>query len=283
MNKKEIIISKNAGFCMGVKKAFDTAIQLALKYDNLCLYGDIVHNKIAIETLKSRNIRIVDSLNDIVNDKTIKNVVIRAHGVRPDVFSQLIAAGKNIFDLTCPNVKKVQLLAEKLTKEKYTVIIYGKKDHPEVTGIIGYCGDNYILIEKPEDIDAAVRITGKAAVISQTTMNSVTFEEIVIALRKYIPNLTVYNTLCSSPMKTQEYAVKTAEEVDLMIIVGDKKSSNTVSLYEKVKDITKAIFCESPDDLDIEMVMTANTIGISGGSSTPENQIKLIIDKINSI
>jgi 4-hydroxy-3-methylbut-2-en-1-yl diphosphate reductase len=274
---KKIIISKHSGYCMGVKRAFSGAENSALKNDNICIYGEMVHNKIALQSLYDKNITIKYSLNDIINDKTIKNVIIRAHGIPPYEEKILRENGKNIFDFTCPKVKQVQLLAENYSSKGHDIILFGKKDHPEVIGIAGYSKSNNFIIKNISDAESLPFLKIKNPVlISQTTMNSATFGEICTYLLKKLPDIKIINTLCNAPIKIQENAVSLAKKSDAMIIVGDKMSANTATLFEKIKGITDAYFIERMDELDIKALKLYNTIGIAGGSSTPLWQIEKI-------
>jgi 4-hydroxy-3-methylbut-2-en-1-yl diphosphate reductase len=135
---RKIIISKHSGYCMGVKKAFAGAENVAQKNSNICIYGEMVHNKIALDSLYKKNIKLKKEIVEIIKDGAIENVIIRAHGIPPSQENILKESGKNIFDFTCPKVKQVQLLAKNHSSNGHDIILFGKKDHPEVIGIAGY-------------------------------------------------------------------------------------------------------------------------------------------------
>jgi (E)-4-hydroxy-3-methyl-but-2-enyl pyrophosphate reductase len=280
--KHKIFISGNSGYCMGVKKAFIKSLEISKKYTDVVLYGEMVHNRFALQTLADNGIKIINSLEEILNDKKIRNVIIRAHGIPPDEEALLRKSDKTIFDLTCPKVKQVQILSSKLTKENYRILIFGKKDHPEVKGIKGYCKDNNFVIK---NIDDTIKIPfgkiDKIAFISQTTMNSDDFVKIADKVKSEFKNTQIFNTLCASPVKTQVEAVNLARKVGIMIIVGDKMSANNNTLFEKVSSVTDSVFIETPDQLDFEKLRNYEKIGISGGSSTPDWQIEEIKKTIN--
>lgn len=281
MNKK-IVIAKNAGFCMGVKRAFDNSIELAKNHKNICIYGDIVHNKFALEKIKKNSIPVINKIEDIINNKEIKNVIIRAHGISPNLENRLLQAGKKIFDLTCPIVKQVQLLAQKLSNENKTIIIYGKNNHPEVLGIIGYIKNDFHLVNNIDQIKALpLQELKNPVLLSQTTMNSEIFNDISNYLTNNLPAIEIHNTLCNYPLNMQKEALKLVNRVDLILVIGDKTSSNTRTLYEKVKKHCQALFIENIEDLENENVLSdqnISSIALTGGASTPDFQIKKIYD-----
>lgn len=279
----KIIISKNAGYCMGVKKAFEGAYKIAIESTEVCIYGEIVHNKFALNNLKEKGLVTINNLDEIIDDKDITGVIIRAHGIPPQEEKKINESNKRIFDFTCPKVKQVQLLAKKLSDDGNTIILFGKKSHPEVVGILGYCKKPYYVIK---DIDDAKNLPidkiKKPAVISQTTMNSIIFNEICIYLRSKVSSIKIYNTLCNSPIRIQDEAIELSGHVDAMIVVGDKMSANTTTLYEKLKEKIDTYFVETIEDIDTKKISKYKVIGITGGSSTPGWQINQIKEFISS-
>lgn len=276
MYKTKITIAPNSGFCMGVKNAFDKSIDIGKMYSNCVILGDIVHNRFAIEKISESGLIVNENTESIIKSSNIKNVIIRAHGVPPSVIEQLEQSGKHIFDLTCGIVKKVQLLTKKLSDDGHDIIIFGKKNHPEVIGISGYCKTKFHIVSNAEEAKALNIDFIKPVLISQTTMNSVLFEIVSKILKDKYPDLLIHNTLCKNPLRTQESAIKLAKESDLMIVIGDRKSSNTISLYERVKEFTETVFIEDIDEISTATLKNKKNIGITGGSSTPEHQINKI-------
>jgi len=283
-NNHKIIISKNAGYCMGVKRAFAGSFAISEKSNNICIYGEMVHNRFALQVLSERGIEQKEKIEDIINNSNIKNVIIRAHGIPPEEESILKKSKKNIIDFTCPKVKQVQLLAQRLSNEGNTIILFGKSKHPEVIGILGYCKKPYYVIKNLNEAkELQLDKIKNTALISQTTMNSIIFEEICNYLKSKIKTIKIYNTLCNSPIKIQESAFKLANNVDAMLVVGDKSSANTTTLYEKIKDIIPTWFIETGKDLPIEELKKYHKIGITGGSSTPQWQMEKIKEYILEI
>jgi len=261
---------------MGVKNAFVKSYQIADSYTNVSLFGEIVHNRFAISKLLEKGIILKNELQEIVNDKSIKNVIIRAHGISPKDEKILKDSAKNIFDLTCPKVKKVQLLAKELTLKDYEIIILGKKNHPEIIGICGYCNNNYVVVKDLEDFKKIViNSYKKYSFIAQTTSDPLIFNEISEYIKENFKNIEIRNTLCKSPILIQEDTIKLAKEVDIMLVVGDKMSANTTTLFNLSSKYTESYFVETINDIkDIDF--TNKIVGITGGSSTPWWQIEEI-------
>ena len=279
MKKYEIMVSKNAGFCMGVKRAFTKSIVLSKKYDNLFTYGDLIHNRFALDELYKNNIKSIKDIDEILTDNK-KNIIIRAHGVSLKE-EEIIKKNRNLFDLTCPIVKNVQKLAERLTREQLFILIYGKDKHPEIIGIKGYCENNNLVFEninELDNLDNKKLKDKKLALISQTTMNNIKFEDIALKLKERYQNIYIYNTLCKHPIKNQEKSLELAKNSDIMVIVGDKNSSNTKTLYDKIAAVSKTIFAETDEDLIefLEDLKKSKKIGVTAGSSTPISQIEKI-------
>ena len=278
----DIILAESAGFCMGVKNAFDKTLEIAKDYPKTVILGDIVHNRFAINEIEKSGLIVVENVDEILNDTKIKNVIIRAHGITLKTYKRLEDAGKKIFDLTCPIVKKVQLLTKQLSDANHDIIIFGKKDHPEVMGICGYSSTEFVIVSSEDEAKELSKQLQSPVLISQTTMNVEHFERIQNILQLTYPNLTVHNTLCRNPQRTQEAALKLAEQVDLAIVIGDKKSSNTHSLYERMSTKVKTLFIEYPNEI-VSFDKSIKSIGLTAGSSTPNFQINAVIERLREL
>ena len=158
----------------------------------------MVHNKYALNTLYDKGIIHKDDIDDIIDDKDIEIVIIRAHGVSPQEEDLLNRSGKMVVDLTCPKVKNIQLLAKKLINDGYFILIYGKENHPEVIGIKGYCEDKNLIIKDIDDISKIDKSIKKIALISQTTMNSDKFDTISKKIKEILPQVEIFQTLCKN-------------------------------------------------------------------------------------
>ena len=263
---------------MGVKNAFTKSIECSTAMHCLCCYGEIVHNKFALQQLTDRNITVENDINRIIASPDIKNVIIRAHGIPPSEEMSLRQT-KNVIDLTCPNVKKVQNLAQNLAERDFFIIILGKANHPEVKGICGYCVDHHIVVRNLAELEAnsaMLHNCERLAFISQTTANYKDFDSIAEYLASHYPNVEIHRTLCFAPIAIQNASTELAKRVDIMIIIGDKQSANTATLYNLCSEHCRTVFAETPADLSGIDWTGVERIGISAGSSTPESQIKTI-------
>ncbi len=276
----ELVLAKNCGFCMGVRNAFQMATKLPADHPSkkICCYGEIVHNKYALQELSEKNIIIEDDLQTICrSDYNI--VVIRAHGVNPTE-ENILQKQFDVVDLTCPNVKKVHKLAKSLSEEDYFIIILGKIGHPEVKGICGYCKQS-LVVKNLDDLKQHLDILpdeSKIAFISQTTANYNTFDEISAYLTQHFNDVKIVDTLCRAPINIQKDAISLAKQCDLMLIIGDRTSSNTTTLFDLCSKFCRTVFVENVSDIaDIDFT-GFNKIGFSAGSSTPQSQIDMAID-----
>lgn len=272
----EIIIGKNAGFCYGVKRAVDGAKDECLKHREIYCLGDIVHNQHVIDDLKEKGIKFIEKIDE-AKGKTI----IRAHGISKDVYEKAKNMNIELKDLTCPSVLKIHKIADEFSKKGYYIILTGKENHPEVIGIKSFCGKKYRVIKDKEDVLSLItdiKDEKNILLISQTTFNSKKFDEIADILKNNInSNLEIKKTICPSTEIKQKETEQIAQNVDLMIILGDKKSSNTKKLYDISCELCKnTVFIENADELNIEKIKNMKKIGIMAGASTPDEQIEIV-------
>lgn len=277
----KIIIGKTSGFCAGVKNAVANAekeIQNADKKIH-CL-GELVHNKQVIQKLEKQGLETIENI-----EQAIEKTIIRAHGVPKEVYEKAYSKGIELVDLTCPKVLKIHKIAEEYNKKNYFIILVGVENHPESIGTISFCGENSYMIRDKEDIKQAYQKLKqsklkKVLVIAQTTYNIKKFEEIVEELNNLLGNgyeIEVKNTICAATRLRQEETEKISKEVDCMIIVGGKNSSNTKKLYDIAKiNCPKVELAETIKDLDIETIKLFNNIGIMAGASTPNESVEEI-------
>lgn len=272
----EFILGKTAGFCGGVK----TAVEKALNEKNVYCLGELVHNKQVNEMLKENGIIFIDNIS-----KSKGKTIIRTHGVEKNVYEYAKKNNIELLDLTCPNVIKIHKLAEKYSNDGYYIILTGKPDHPENIGTVSYC-NRYSIVENIEDIGKAIEKFensgfNKLLLISQTTYDLEKFyiirEKISYALEKEIKEnkvkFAIENTICQTTQDRQEETKKLSKEVDCMIIIGGKNSSNTKKLYEIAeKNCKNVIWIE--DSIDIKQLKKIDKIGIMAGASTPNETIK---------
>ena len=270
----EIIIGKNAGFCYGVQRAVDKAIEETKKGTVYCL-GEIVHNQNVIDNLKNAGVCFINKL-----EESKGNTIIRAHGVPKEVYDEAENKNINLIDLTCPSVLKIQNLAEEYSEKGYFIIIAGKYNHPEVIGIKSRAGKNYKIIDNKSEIPEIlneINSKKKVLLISQTTHSSYKFDEIAQELKAKISKdvqLEIKKTICPSTETRQKETETIAKKVDMMIIIGDKRSSNTNKLYDiACKFCNDVVFISNETELNIDKIKKIKSVGIMAGASTPKEDI----------
>ena len=284
----EIVVGKTAGFCYGVEKAVNGAKEELKKVKSkiYCL-GEIVHNKEVVKDLEKRGIKFIENLKEIkhIGAKTI----IRAHGIPKHIYTEIKKRKLNISDFTCPKVLKIHEIAEEYQKKDYYIILVGSKKHPENIGTMSFCGENMSVIEEIEDTKNVIEEIkkskkNKCLIIAQTTYHMKKFGKIIDILEKELPKnieLEIKNTICQATEMRQKETEKIAKEVDKMIIIGGKNSSNTKKLYEIAKEnCSDTIAIETKNDLNEDDIIGYQKIGIMAGASTPKESIRDVIEMI---
>lgn len=275
----EIKVAKNAGFCFGVKRAIDNAYELAKKKNKkIFTFGHIIHNKQVISDLEKVNVFCIDDLSKVDRDSFI---IIRAHGVPKRVYDYLSEENIEFADLTCPFVKKIHRIVEENYLLGKQIVVIGKKDHPEVTGINGWCEDSAIILydeEIDENLIKKFQNVNNICVVAQTTINKEKFYNYIKFLKNTCNNIAVFDTICSATSERQNEALKLASDAELMIVVGDTDSSNSYELYSKCKEVLDNTFLiQSPVQLkDIDYAR--KKIAITAGASTPAYIIKEVLN-----
>jgi len=286
----KILIAKEAGFCFGAERASKLILSKKGK-EKVFTLGPLVHNGEFIKYLETRNVFVASDLEDIKSDK----VAIRSHGVSKELEEELKAKDFKLIDATCPYVKRVQKLAEKLEKEGYKVLIFGETIHSEVQGIKSYA-PKAIIIKGIEDVkkiikgspDARQSKVGislglkKIALISQTTQNLEEFEKLASFLRANYRNPKIFNTICDATEKRQEAARQLAQKVDIMIVIGGKNSSNTTRLKEICEEIVLTHHIENEKELQKNWFLKVKSVGVTAGASTPDFSIKAVLNRIKN-
>ncbi len=277
----KVIVASEAGYCYGVERALKM-VKKALEDGKVPIYtlGPLIHNPQVVNNLSRKGVIPVSSLDEV--DKGY--VVIRSHGVPPDVLEKARLKGIKIIDATCPFVKKAQEKASLLSSEGYLVVITGEKRHPEVIGLLGYAGENSLVLENQKDIPFEILKREKIGVVVQTTQSEEKLFEIINKLIPFSGELRVFNTICNATQKRQEAARKLAQEVDVMIIVGGKNSANTSRLYQISKKINPHSFhIETAEEIKKEWFDKAETVGLTAGASTPRYLLSEVERRVKSI
>lgn len=271
----EVILPDHTGFCFGVKKAIDRVLKEAGRgKGKIYTLGPIIHNPQMVQFLEERGVVPVDDVTH-VDEGTI---VLRTHGIRKEEEVRIRERGLKTVDATCPFVKRVRKYAVYLKKHGYRVVIVGDKNHPEVKSVLSYLDNDGIVLQESCSVEAR-----KIGVVSQTTLDRSTFRSVVMGLLDGVQELRVYDTICRSTQVRQKEAVRLAGQVDVMLIVGGKNSSNTTKLYKVAKQIQpKTYHIETDSDVKPEWFTGARKVGIAGGSSTPDFIIDLVGRRVNN-
>ncbi|MDD3404353.1 MAG: 4-hydroxy-3-methylbut-2-enyl diphosphate reductase [Hespellia sp.] len=279
-------LAETAGFCFGVKRAVDTVYkQIAENPDTpIYTYGPIIHNDEVIKDMKKKGIHVIRSDEELMTlEKGI--VIVRSHGVPKSVCRRLEAAGMTCVDATCPFVKKIHKIVERESEAGKHIVIIGNESHPEVEGIMGWANGPVSVIQTVEDAyHFQIPEEKSICIVSQTTFNYNKFKELVEIISETRYDITVLNTICSATKERQTEAKSIAEEVDAMIVIGDKMSSNSQKLFEICNTACKATyFIQTLDDLDTNQLRSVDTVGITAGASTPNNIIEEVQKNVRII
>ena len=277
-------LAKTAGFCFGVKRAVDTVYQQIEQYrgEKIFTYGPIIHNEEVIKDLRSHGVEV---LNDEEELKTADAdvVVIRSHGVAKYIYDILEERGITCVDATCPFVKKIhKIVAEKSAEGSYIVIV-GNGEHPEVQGIRGWAGEQVTVVQTQEDAERfeLPDKDQKVCIVAQTTFNYNKFKELVDIISKKRYDIVVLNTICNATKERQTEARQIAARVDAMVVIGDKRSSNTQKLFEICKEeCLNTYYIQTLDDLDINQLRSVESVGITAGASTPNKIIEEVQNNV---
>lgn len=269
----EIKIAENCGFCFGVKRAVQMALEAADSDRESYTLGPIIHNPQVVGKLADKGVGSVDALQDIPEG----TVIIRSHGVGPAVYEEAKCRGLDVIDATCPHVKKAQRDAASVVEEGMTLVILGEKDHPEVKSINLWSGNKAIIVETEENAKN-LPIVEKMGVVVQTTFSQFKFQSIIDILETKSKNLKVFKTICTATQERQSSAVALAKEVDLMIVIGGKNSGNTTRLAEVCRDVGCTTYhIETATELQLAWFKDTQTVGVTAGASTPDWIIKEVI------
>lgn len=284
----EIIIGKTAGFCFGVSNAVTKTQELLKQKENVYCLGELVHNKQVTEELKRNGLNVID---EVTNAK--ENVIIRAHGEPQKTYTLANELGIEILDLTCPKVLKIHKIAKEYADKGYYILLVGHKEHPETIGTISYCGKNSEIIENENDIEGKISIFYKAnikklAILVQTTYSLEKFNKIIEKIKKELENkdieMKVENTICNATKIRQEETEQISKEVDAMIIIGGKHSSNTNKLYEiSKKYCNNSFLVETKSEIEFEKMRKFAKIGIMAGASTPKESINSVVEMLKQL
>ena len=299
----KIVKAKTAGFCFGVNKAVTktfAALRKAVEENGkrkVFSFGELIHNKAVIERLEACGLRVAESIDDLERqlaevDGAAGNasVIIRAHGVGPEVYERIAATGAEVIDATCPFVKKIHRLAQECSEAGKHVVIIGNPEHPEVVGIRNWCRGGCYVSDDTDEVfvhicDFLNEHPGQTvSVVEQTTFSERKFKIFAEKAKKTFDNVEIFGTICSATSRRQLETAQIASEADMMVVVGDRTSSNTEKLYGICRDICgRAVWVESAAELPTEELRHISFVGVTAGASTPDWIIREVINNMSEI
>ena len=283
----KVKVAETAGFCFGVKRAVDKVYQLIEEGTHpIYTLGPIIHNEEVVTDLAAKGVQVIEE-KDLAS-LAEGTVVIRSHGVGKAIYQELKENHLNYVDVTCPFVLKIHRIVEKQSHAGKHVVIFGDPDHPEVKGICGWCQGSYTVLKGRKDTEQFTPPNGKdICVVSQTTFNYNKFKELVeILCKKRYDNSVlnigdILNTICNATEERQKEAQNIAGEVDTMLVIGGRHSSNTQKLFEICKEeCGNTYYIQTPVDLDSEMFQCSSYVGITAGASTPNKIIEEVQEHV---
>jgi len=273
----EVKLASSYGFCFGVKRA----IEIAEEHKNSATMGPLIHNQNEIDRLKNNfNVDLYHSLDEVkIND----TVIIRTHGIPKNELKELRSKDVKVINATCPFVTTPQQIVKKMTEEGYCVVIFGDIEHPEVKGVMSYGTDNITVVLNSKELENVIFKKDKIATVAQTTRKKEEYLEIVNYLVLRHKEVRVFNTICDATFENQDAARSLSKEVDVMVVIGGKNSSNTKQLFNISKENVESHLIEDENDLQPEWFVGKKICGVTAGASTPDWIIQKIINKLKAM
>lgn len=274
-----IYLAETAGFCMGVKRAVNIALETAKeKGKDIYTLGPLIHSPQTVEMLEEKNIRVVEDIEGL----TSGTIIIRAHGVGPEVREAIEKSPLECRDATCPLVIRIRTIIEKCAKQGYTTVIVGDKGHAEVSALLGYADGRGTVVENVEDVNSVPK--GKLCVVAQSTQERQLFKKVVRKLKDRGGEVKVYDTICDATTWRQEEVKALAARVHAMVVVGGRNSANTRRLAEISRGMgVKTFQIEEPAELTGEELAGSEEVGVTAGASTPNWLIEKVIDRLEHL
>lgn len=275
----QISVAKTAGYCYGVRRAVDMALEAAKQSERVFTAGPLIHNKSAVREMEQSHIFVAQTLSDLPEGAT---VVVRAHGLPPDALAQLSARGCKVIDATCPHVSRIHKIVEGERDAGRMILIIGKHGHPEVEAIAARSGE-CCVVETEEELNAFLSANSEKSisVVVQTTFRRNVFNKFLNIVKKACKDTLIFDTICKATDERQEEARLAASGSDVVIVIGDKASSNSKSLYELCREhCSRTLFIETADELPHGLTKGAGRVFITAGASTPDLIIKEVNDNM---
>lgn len=280
-----VILAKTAGFCFGVDRAVNMAYELANSGARAATLGQLIHNSLVTDDLAAKGVRIISSPAEAQRGET---VIIRAHGVAAEVYEELKGAGAEICDATCPFVKKIHRIVAENSGEDTEVFIAGDPNHPEVIGIKGHCKGEVNIFNSEAELDEIIKNDGKnydkrIIAVSQTTFSQKVWKICKEKTKKYYTNAKIFDTICFATRERQDEAALISKQSDMMIIIGDRHSSNTAKLKAVCSENCYTYLVERAAELNTINFSHCATVGVTAGASTPSAIIKEVLFAMSEI
>ncbi|MDO5564819.1 MAG: 4-hydroxy-3-methylbut-2-enyl diphosphate reductase [Eubacteriales bacterium] len=289
----KITVGQYAGFCFGVKRAYDLAIQSVSKAKklkkNIYTFGPLIHNERVIDSLKKQQIEIIIDEKELLQ---IKNsiIIVRSHGIKKELYNNIKLGNNEIIDATCPFVKKIHSLVSEKSNNNELIVIVGNINHPEVIGIVSYSNSHIVVISNEREVELIDNLLldnniNTINIFAQTTFETIKYEKIIEKINNKYHNIKInsYNTICASTKERQDEVLSLAKKNDIMLIIGSKQSSNTMNLYKTASLVSdKVYFIEKKEDVNNIHFNINDKIGVSAGASAPCDLIREIMDYAKS-
>lgn len=280
-----VILAKTAGFCFGVDRAVNMAYELANSGARAATLGQLIHNSLVTDDLAAKGVRIISSPAEAQRGET---VIIRAHGVAAEVYDELKGTGAEICDATCPFVKKIHRIVAENSGEDTEVFIAGDPNHPEVIGIKGHCKGEVNIFNSEAELDEIIKNDGKnydkrIIAVSQTTFSQKVWKICKEKIKKYYTNAKIFDTICFATRERQDEAALISKQSDMMIIIGDRHSSNTAKLKAVCSENCDTYLVERAAELNTINFSHCATVGVTAGASTPSAIIKEVLFAMSEI
>ena len=287
----KITVAKTAGFCFGVNRAVNMALDAAKNNgaDNISqvfTYGELIHNRQCVEMLRNSGITVIESAADIKNGDT---VILRSHGVPSHIFEELKSAGAKIIDATCPYVSKIHKIVKESAESGQSIFIIGEAAHPEIVGIKSFGKNDCKIFANAKEMGVYFENGGKISdkgccLVAQTTLNTEVWKKCVEFLKNICTNAIISDTICKTTYERQAEAMKLATESDAVCVIGGKNSSNTAKLYDICKALCKNTYqIETAEDLKNCVLDSGSSVAITAGASTPDHIIKEVINTMTEM
>ena len=278
-NNMKIQIAKTAGFCMGVHRAVEMALKAPRTFpEPIHTMGELIHNPQVLDILQDNGIRVLSE----IPAQGEGTVLIRAHGVPPDVKKRLHQAGFHVQDATCPKVINVQTIIQRYAEQGFHVIIVGEEDHPEIAGLLGFTQHLGVVVRDLAELQALPDYE-TAIVVAQTTQSRAEYADVQRWLMANKPHYIVFSTICESTENRQKEVEKMMGNVDALIVVGGFNSGNTRRLAQIGQRAGKPTFhVETENELDMDTLKGFSTVGVTAGASTPDWMIQRVVDRITT-